>query len=177
MTTIDDAVARLRDAWDNAGRVPAHHHRAKADLHGTWPTLANAITGLLAAADERAPMIEGNMTPYSRDAAERLLLATRSAAETVKIDSAHLAELAETIIALHDRPAEPPRIIRTREDLAVLDGDTVLVDVADPWHEVRMSASEWMEDYAIDGEGILPLAVLATGEQVRAARQALEATE
>ena len=67
-----------------------------------------------------------------------------------------------------------PRIIRTREELAALDPDTVLFDVDDPRYEVRMSASEWMEDYAIDAKGIFPLAVLATGEQVRAARQALE---
>ena len=67
-----------------------------------------------------------------------------------------------------------PQIIRTREDLAALDPDTLLLDVDDPWHEVRMSASEWMEDYAIDAEGIFPLAVIATGEHVRAARQALE---
>ena len=61
----------------------------------------------------------------------------------------------------------------TEED-AALDPDTVLLDVDDPWREVRMSASEWMEDYAIDAEGIFPLAVIATGEHVRAARQALE---
>ena len=67
-----------------------------------------------------------------------------------------------------------PQIIRTREELAALDPDTVLFDVDDPWREVRMSASEWMEDYAIDAEGIFPLAVIATGEQVRAARQALK---
>ena len=71
----------------------------------------------------------------------------------------------------------PPRIIRARDELAVLDPDTVLVDVDDPLYEVRMSASEWMEDYAIDGEGIFPLAVLATGEYVRAARQALKEAE
>ena len=67
-----------------------------------------------------------------------------------------------------------PKIIRTRDELAVLDPDTVLFDVDDPWREVRMSASEWMEDYAIDAEGIFPLAVIATGEQVRAAREALK---
>ena len=49
--TIDHAIARLRDAWSNAGPVPDYHHRAKAELYGTWPTLANAITDLLAAAN------------------------------------------------------------------------------------------------------------------------------
>ena len=67
-----------------------------------------------------------------------------------------------------------PQIIRTREELAALDPDTVLIDVDDPWCEVRMSAGEWMEDYAIDADGIFPLAVIATGEQARAARQGLE---
>lgn len=117
------------------------------------------------------------MTMYSRDAADRLLLVARRAAETVKIESAHLAELAETIIALYDRLDAPPRIIRTRDELANLDPDTMLLDVDDPRYEVHMSASEWMEDYTIDAEGIFPLAVIATGEQVRAARQALEAGE
>ena len=71
-------------------------------------------------------------------------------------------------------PTPPPRIIRTCAELENLDPDTVLFDVDDPWYEVRMSASEWMEDYAIDAEGIFPLAIIATGEHVRAARQALE---
>lgn len=172
MTNLDDAVARLRDAWDNAGRVPAYHHRAKADLHGTWPTLANAITGLLAAADERARTIEGNMTLYSRDAADRLLLATRSAAETVTIDSAHLAELAETIIALHDHAPAPPRIIRTHEELAAADPDTVVTD------GLLTDAAGHAALFAQIGMIGLPAVVIATGDHVRAARRALtEATE
>lgn len=66
-----------------------------------------------------------------------------------------------------------PQIIRTREELAALDPDTVLIDVDDPWCEVRMNAHEWMEDYDIDTKGIFPLAIISTGDQVRAARQAL----
>ena len=70
-----------------------------------------------------------------------------------------------------------PRIIRTRDELATLDHDTILFNVDDPRYEVRMSAFEWMEDYAIDAEGIFPLAVLAAGDHVRAARQTLDCTE
>lgn len=86
------------------------------------------------------------------------------------------AEIDEVLRMIREdaRIPAPPRIIRTREELAALDPDTVLFDVDDPWREVRMSASEWMEDYAIDAEGIFPLAVIATGEHVRAARQALK---
>ena len=62
MTNLDDAVARLRDAWDNAGRVPAYHYRAKAELHDTWPTLANAIIDLLAAAG-LDPEVEAGKEP------------------------------------------------------------------------------------------------------------------
>lgn len=118
MTNIDDAVARLRNAWDNAGRVPAYHYRAKAELHDTWPTLANAITDLLAAA--------------------------------------------------------PPRIIRTRDELAAADPDTLLFStfdtVAFPAEEAqkRMARGRWI------GIGWIPAVVIATGDQVRAARQALE---
>lgn len=67
-----------------------------------------------------------------------------------------------------------PKIIRTCEELASLDPDTLLFDADDPWHEARMSASELMEAYTIDAEVIFPLAVIATGDHVRAARQALE---
>ena len=82
-----------------------------------------------------------------------------------------MAQLAETIIDLHDRLAEPPQIIRTREELAALDPDTLL----GVWHPkldmgcIFLQAREWAEEPVWP-----PLAVVATGEQVRAARQALE---
>lgn len=64
-----------------------------------------------------------------------------------------------------------PRIIRTREELADLDPDTVL----GVWHPdldmgcILMPVREWAAD-----PSVTPLAVIATGEQVRAARQALK---
>ena len=69
------------------------------------------------------------------------------------------------------------QIIRTPEELEALDPDTHLGH----WHEgsldpVVMVHSDWINDYEIDGGGIFPLAVIATGEQVRAARKALERT-
>lgn len=67
-----------------------------------------------------------------------------------------------------------PQIIRTREDLAALDPDTVLINIDTPQCELRMNAREWMDDCAIDAEGIFPLAVITTGDQARAARQALK---
>lgn len=64
-----------------------------------------------------------------------------------------------------------PRIIRTREELAALDPSTAVTNgpmiqaavTAVPFHEIGLFT--------------LPAAVIATGDQVRAARQALEATE
>ena len=70
--------------------------------------------------------------------------------------------------------APEPRVIRTAEELATLDPDTVLINIDTPQCELRMNAHEWMEDYAIDAEGVFPLAVIATGDEVRAARQSLE---
>lgn len=78
---------------------------------------------------------------------------------------------------LHDAGliAPEPRIIRTRDELAALDPDTVL----GVWHPdldmgcILMPAREWA-----DNPSVTPLAVIATGDHVRAARQALkEATE
>lgn len=62
----------------------------------------------------------------------------------------------------------PPRIIRTREELAALDPGTVVTNgpltqaavTAVPFHEIGLFT--------------LPAVVIATGEHVRAARQALE---
>ncbi|MGV3114110.1 hypothetical protein ACEE18_05765 [Corynebacterium freneyi] len=114
------------------------------------------------------------MTMYSRDAADRLLLVARRAAETVKIESAHLAELAETIIALYDRLAAPPRIIRTSDELAALDPDTLVA--MNPITKGHATAYVWSADTALRVNLLwhAPLVIIATGDTVRAARQALE---
>ena len=72
----------------------------------------------------------------------------------------------------------PPRIIRTREELAALDPDTLLygryegydshLNVAD----LQYLSGTWRPEV----ERALPAVVIATGDTVRAARQALEAT-
>lgn len=68
-----------------------------------------------------------------------------------------------------------PQIIRTVEELEALDPDTQLtrwwVGHRDP---IVMTWSDWMGDWGIDGDGIFPLAVIASGDQVRRARKALE---
>lgn len=69
-----------------------------------------------------------------------------------------------------------PRIIRTAEDLEALDPETMLIhyeSVSAPY-PVVMAQPDWESDYEICPDGLLPLAVIATGEQVRAARKALE---
>ena len=118
------------------------------------------------------------MTLYSRDAADRLLFVARRAAETVKVESAHLAELAETIIALHDRPAAPePQIIRTRDELAALDPDTLVTDVLprhDDFPSPMIAAWPAPVAYRLHLTWSGPMVVIATGDQARAARQALE---
>ena len=57
-----------------------------------------------------------------------------------------------------------PQIIRTRDELDALDQDTVLFTWGD------MHAQTWLHTFEDD----LPAVVVATGDQVRAARQALE---
>lgn len=75
--------------------------------------------------------------------------------------------------------APEPRIIRTRDELAALDPDTMLVSTV----EIRSAfAAEEPQEMAARGRriglGWLPAVVIATGDQVRAARRALtEATE
>ena len=71
-----------------------------------------------------------------------------------------------------------PQIIRTRDELAALDPDTVLMstDLFDPL--------TWVWDW-LDGEGNpargtengLPAVVIATGDETRAAMQALKEEE
>ena len=62
-----------------------------------------------------------------------------------------------------------PRIILTRDELANLDPDALVFDAAT---DAAMSPME-LDAY----EDALPAVVIATGGQVRAARQALEAAD
>lgn len=113
------------------------------------------------------------MNLYSRDAAERLLAIATQATEIVETDSAHLVQLAETIIDLHDRLAAPPRIIRTREELAELDPDTVLLG----GESILLTAADCVESSGFPLYDNDRLAVVATGDHARAAQQALKNTE
>lgn len=73
----------------------------------------------------------------------------------------------------HNLTQARPRIIRTIAELEALDPDTLLIS---PHRDYPISAGdflheiEWDIDYADD----LPAVKIATGEQVRAARRALE---
>lgn len=62
-----------------------------------------------------------------------------------------------------------PKIIRTREELVALDPDTVVITdrCSDLWTVEEVSATS-------DPAWFLPVAVIATGDQARAAQQALE---
>ena len=71
-----------------------------------------------------------------------------------------------------------PQIIRSVEELKALDPDTQLMTTDLHWESAIMPQRDWLDDWEIDPHGIFPLAVIAPGPQVRAARQALkEATE
>lgn len=66
-----------------------------------------------------------------------------------------------------------PQIIRTQKELKELDLETVLMDE----HGEYTAADLWAdEDQLLAGQGytILPLVVIASGDQVRAARKALQ---
>ena len=86
------------------------------------------------------------------------------------------AEIDEVLRMIREdvRIPAPPRIIRTRDELAAADPDTLLFStfdtVAFPAEEAqkRMARGRWI------GIGWIPAVVIATGDQVRAARQALE---
>lgn len=62
------------------------------------------------------------------------------------------------------------QIIRTVGELEALDPDTYLVDTDD----AGLTQSIWVGYWEEFDQHIFPLAVIATGEQVRQARQALE---
>lgn len=69
-----------------------------------------------------------------------------------------------------------PQIIRTREDLAALAPDTLLRGryEGDDWHQHVYDMQYHDGTWRPDVEYALPCVVIATGDQVRAARQALE---
>lgn len=72
--------------------------------------------------------------------------------------------------------APDPQIIRTADELAALDPDTVLMttDLFDPLTPVW----DWLDGEGNPARGTengLPAVVIATGDQARVARQALEA--
>lgn len=62
------------------------------------------------------------------------------------------------------------QVITTLEELEELDLDTLLINdegmVRDQW--------SWFGDFTMGIEGIFPLAIIATGDQVRDAREAME---
>ena len=74
--------------------------------------------------------------------------------------------------------APDPQIIRTREELAALDPETVLMsaDMGSPlslvWHWIDSEGNPFH-----DAEDALPAVAITTGYQVRAARQALKEEE
>lgn len=71
-------------------------------------------------------------------------------------------------------PAEP-RIIRTVEELEDLGEDAWLMSFTDEnFDDVAMIQGGWLHDYGLDYGDIFPLVVLATGDQVRAAREAMK---
>ena len=71
-----------------------------------------------------------------------------------------------------------PQIIRTRDELAALDPDTVLMstDLFDPLTFVW----DWLDGEGTPARGTengLPAVVISTGDQIRAAQQALKEEE
>ena len=67
-------------------------------------------------------------------------------------------------------------IIENIDQLEDLDMDTLLMATNDS-DTVIMSQWDWFNDYQIDSQGIFPLGIIATGDQVRTLRQALERKE
>lgn len=69
-----------------------------------------------------------------------------------------------------------PKTIRTREELAALDPDTLLRGryEGDDWHQEVRDLQYLNGTWRPWIENVLPCVVIATGEQVRAARQALK---
>lgn len=87
------------------------------------------------------------------------------------------AEIDEVLRMIREdvRIPAPPRIIRTRDELIALDPDTLLFSTVETGYS--FAAEEPQEMLARGrrvGIGWIPAVVIATGDHVRAARQALE---
>lgn len=84
------------------------------------------------------------------------------------------AEIDEVLrmIRTDARIPAPPQIIRTLTDLEALDPDTILVDSAGPYTAGAAVGAIYEDDY--EDRDYLPAMIVAPGEQVLAARQALE---
>ena len=68
-----------------------------------------------------------------------------------------------------------PQIIRTIKELEKLDPDAVLMQHEKGDDIPYMDFQHvWLSDWAIDRANVFPLAVITTGEQVRAAQQTLK---
>lgn len=67
-------------------------------------------------------------------------------------------------------------VIHTYEELKALDPEAMLISYDEEWVPcIPMLAGEWLGDWHVDPTGIFPLAVIATGDQVREARETLKA--
>lgn len=75
--------------------------------------------------------------------------------------------------------APEPQIIRTRDELTALDPDTLLRGryEGDDWHQEVRDLQYLNGTWRPWIENVLPCVVIATGDQVRAARRALEGTD
>ncbi|MCK2200496.1 hypothetical protein [Corynebacterium callunae] len=70
------------------------------------------------------------------------------------------------------------QVIRTVGELEALDPEAMLISYDEEWMPcIPMRAGEWLGDWHVDPDGIFPLAVIATGEQIRAAQKALKEQE
>ncbi|QDH93770.1 hypothetical protein HWC36_gp59 [Corynebacterium phage StAB] len=72
-----------------------------------------------------------------------------------------------------------PQIIRTRDELEALDPDTLVAIPRDYGDCDRPRLAGWVRTFYPLGESspVFPAVVVATGDQVRAARQTLEAAD
>lgn len=102
-------------------------------------------------ADVFRPLMKGHANAMGRDLATKLAAAGLLAPES--------------------------QIIRTREELAALDPDTLVtsrIPVHDAWPGCQVVAFPAPAAHRLDLTWCGPMAVIATGEQIRAARQALK---
>ena len=97
------------------------------------------------------------------------------------VDHPETPEIVARALAADGLLAPEPQIIRTREELAALDPDTLLFPAyqfTNGWRSCNQKCVFRAEAaYRLDLTFHGPAVVLATGEQVRAARQAQEVTD